>query len=161
MKKKLDTKLFSNGAEFLVMSKLLLSNIQTYKAYMNFEGYDLVCVNPDGNLSARIQVKSKNFKKDTGFYLNKDDKAKSDFYVFAQTNSIKKVGDEYILIPDSELEPLLYIMDMKTVNKHKRIDKKGTPWISLSKKSFPNIDDYLNNWNQIKSFLKIPLNKLK
>ena len=68
------------------MSKLLLSNIQTYKAYMNFEGYDLVCVNPDGNLSARIQVKSKNFKKDTGFYLNKDDKAKSDFYVFAQTN---------------------------------------------------------------------------
>ena len=38
MKKRLDTKLFSNGAEFLVMSKLLLSNIQTYKAYMNIVG---------------------------------------------------------------------------------------------------------------------------
>ena len=43
MKKRLETKLFSNGAEFLVMAKLLLSNIETYKAYVNFEGYDLMC----------------------------------------------------------------------------------------------------------------------
>ncbi len=35
MKKRLETKLFSNGAEFLVMSKLLLSNIETYKAYVD------------------------------------------------------------------------------------------------------------------------------
>ena len=89
--KRLDTKLFSNGAEFLVLSKLLLTNIQTYKAYVNFEGYDLVSVNPKKSLSAKIQVKSKNFKSDSTFYLNSDDKAKTDFYVFAQTNSIKKI----------------------------------------------------------------------
>ena len=90
MKKRLDTKLFSSGSEFLVMFKLLLSNAQTYKAYMNFEGYDLVCVNPKGNLSAKIQVKSKNLKKDTGFYLNKDDKASS--------NYIKWIEDEILII---------------------------------------------------------------
>ena len=42
-----------------------------------------------------------------------------------------------------------------SVEKYKRIDKMGTNWISVSKKSIPNIDDYLNNWNQIKRFLKI------
>tara|TARA_Y100001933_G_scaffold124639_1_gene124382 strand:+ start:60 stop:542 length:483 start_codon:yes stop_codon:yes gene_type:complete len=155
MKKRLETKLFSNGAEFLVMSKLLLSNIETYKAYVNFEGYDLVCANPKEGLSAKIQVKSKNFVKDVSFYLNSDDKSKSDFYVFAQTNSIKKKGDKYELISDDLLEPKLYVMDYDTVEKHKRIDKKGNNWISISKKSIPNIDDYLNDWNQIKRFLKI------
>ena len=160
MAKKLDTKLFSNGAEFLVMAKLLLTSIQTYKAYVNFEGYDLVCVNPKGNLSAKIQVKSKNFRKDKGFYLNKTNKAKADFYVFAQTNAIKKIGKKNRLIPDSELEPILYVMDLKTVNKYKKIDKKGTPWISLSKKNISNIEDYINDWNQIKICLKLPLNKV-
>jgi hypothetical protein len=153
--KRLDTKLFSNGAEFLVMSKLLLTNIQTYKAYVNFEGYDLVCTNPTRNLSAKIQVKSKNFIKDTGFYLNKGDKAKPDFYVFAQTNSIKKEGEVYKLIPDSDLKPMLYVMDIMTVNKYKRVDKQGTPWISLSEKNIPEIETYINNWDQIKKFLKI------
>ncbi|MDA8865062.1 hypothetical protein N9I24_02115 [Gammaproteobacteria bacterium] len=35
MIKKLNTKLFSSGAEFLVLSKLLLAGIETYKAYEN------------------------------------------------------------------------------------------------------------------------------
>ena len=160
MKKRLETKLFSNGAEFLVMAKLLLSNIETYKAYVNFEGYDLVCANPKQGLSAKIQVKSKNFVKDVSFYLNSDDKSKSDFYVFAQTNAIKRKGDKYELISDDVIEPKLYVMDYDTVEKHKRIDKKGTNWISISKKSIPNIDDYLNDWNQIKRFLKINENEI-
>ena len=160
MKKRLDTKLFSNGAEFLVMGKLLLSNIQTYKAYVNFEGYDLVCTNPKEGLSAKVQVKSKNFKGDTSFYLNSDDKAKSDFYVFAQTNSIKKVGDKHRLVPDDELRSKLYIMNYATVEKYKRTDKKGTNYISISKKNIPNINDFLNDWDQIKKFLRINRNKI-
>ena len=75
--------------------------------------------------------------------------------MFAQTNSIKKKGDKYELISDDLLELKLYVMDYDTVEKHKRIDKKGNNWISISKKSIPNIDDYLNDWNQIKRFLKI------
>ncbi len=155
MAKRLDTKLFSTGAEFLVMSRLLLANIQTHKTYVNFEGYDLVCVNPKKNLSAKIQVKSKNFLNDSSFYLNSDDKNRSDFYVFAQTNSIKKVNKENKLI--FEVEPKLYVLDLKTVNKYKKIDGNGDPWISVSRKSIPNIDNHLNNWSSIKTFLKLPI----
>jgi len=160
MGKRLETKLFSNGAEFLVMAKLLLTNIQTYKAYVNFEGYDLVCTNPNKGLSAKVQVKSKNFVGDTSFYLNSDDKAKSDFYVFAQTNSLKRNGEKYKIISDDIIEPKLYVMDYDTVEKHKRIDKKGTNWISISKRNISNIDDYLNNWGQIKRFLKMNENEI-
>tara|TARA_B100001287_G_C22385739_1_gene390982 strand:- start:83 stop:562 length:480 start_codon:yes stop_codon:yes gene_type:complete len=156
--KRLDTKLFSNGAEFLVMAKLLLANIQTYKAYVNFEGYDLVCVNPKKNLSAKIQVKSKNFVGDSSFYLNSPDKNKSDFYVFAQTNSIKKINKINTLMFD--LEPKLYIMDYKTVDKIKKIDKKGTHYLSLSKNQIPNIDEYESNWSSIKKFLELPITHL-
>lgn len=160
MKKRLETKLFSNGAEFLVMAKLLLLNIETYKAYVNFEGYDLVCANPKKGLSAKIQVKSKNFVNDVSFYLNSDDKDKSDFYVFAQTNSIKRNGGKYEIITDEIMEPKLYVMDYATTEKYKRIGKNGNKWISISKKNIPNIEDYLNNWGEIKRFLKIDENEL-
>ena len=151
--KKLNTTLFSSGAEFLVLSKLLLARIESYKAYEKQEGYDLVSVNFKKKLSAKIQVKSKNFVNDSSFYLNKDDKTKSDFYVFAQTNAIKKINGENVLVPDNEVLPKLYVMDLKTVERHKKIDKRGTPYLLLS--SFSNIKQYLNNWNQIKDFLKI------
>ena len=155
--KRLDTKHFSNGAEFLVLSKLLLTNIQAYKTYINFEGYDLVCVNPEKNLSAKIQVKSKNFKGDSSFYLNDDKKAKPDFYVFAQTNAIRRKpkSDQYKLIPDNEIEPKLYLLSTKDVKKYRKKDKKGTLYILLN--SIPNKENYLNNWDKIKKFLKIPI----
>ena len=150
--KRLDTTLFSSGAEFLVLSKLLLSNIESYKAYENQEGYDLISVNIKKNLRATIQVKSKNFKNDSSFYLNSDNKIKSDFYVFAQTNSIKKVNGDYILVPDSEALPLLYVIDIKTVEKYRTVRNTG-PYLLLS--SIPDKEQYLDNWNQIKDFLKI------
>ena len=130
--KKLDTTLFSSGAEFLVLSKLLSARIESYKAYEKQEGYDLLSVNVNKKLSATIQVKSKNFVNDSSFYLNKDDKTKSDFYVFAQTNSIKKVNGKNVLVPDDEALPKLYVMDLKTVEAHKKIDKRGTPYLLLS-----------------------------
>jgi len=152
MIKKLNTKLFSSGAEFLVLSKLLLAGIETYKAYENQEGYDLLSINAKKNLSAKIQVKSKNFKGDSSFYLNKDDKTKSDFYVFAQTNALKRVKGEPVIIPDSEKKSNLYVVDLKTVEKYKKIDKKGTPYLLIS--NIPK-EKYLENWGLIKKFLKL------
>jgi len=150
MKKRFNTKLFSSGAEFLVLSKLLLARIETYKAYENQEGYDLLSINPSKNLSAKIQVKSKNFKGDASFYLNKEDKTKSDFYVFAQTNALTK---DHKVIPDSEMKPNLYVLDLKTVNKYKKIDKKGNPYLLLS--SVIDREKYLEDWDIIRKFLKI------
>ncbi len=57
--KRLDTKLESAGAEFLVLGQLLIQKIPAYKTYQNFPGYDLVVVNPEHNTSAKIQVKSR------------------------------------------------------------------------------------------------------
>jgi hypothetical protein len=56
------------------LSKLLLASIETYKVYDNQEGYDLISINPKKNLSAKIQVKSKNIENDVSFYLTKDEK---------------------------------------------------------------------------------------
>ena len=150
MKKKFNTKLFSEGAEFLVLSKLLLARIETYKAYENQEGYDLISINAKKNLSAKIQVKSKNFRGDSSFYLNKDNKTKSDFYVFAQTNSLTR---DYRVIPDSESKPNLYILDSYEVNKYKKFDKKGTPYLLLS--SLPDKERHIEDWSKIRKFLKV------
>ena len=59
MSERQNTKLESEGAEFLVLGNLLIVGISCFKAYINFPGYDLVAVNPDKSRTARIQVKSR------------------------------------------------------------------------------------------------------
>lgn len=54
-----NTKLESEGAEFMVLGQLLIEGIQCFKAYTNFAGYDLVAVYPETGKNARIQVKSR------------------------------------------------------------------------------------------------------
>jgi len=54
-----DTKLESEGAEFLVLGQLLIHRIAAYKTYTNMPGYDLVATHPEKNTSAKIQVKSR------------------------------------------------------------------------------------------------------
>ena len=160
MKKKFNTELFSTGAEFFVLSKLLLNHTEAHKSYVNFEGYDLIAVNPQKNISAKIQVKSKNHKGDTGHYLNSDDKIKSDFYIFVQSNAYIKEKDSYRVVEDSEAPPKFFVMDYKTVQKLRSQDKNGGLYIKLNKKNIPNLDDYKSNLMAIKSFLKIDLKKI-
>jgi len=155
MKKKFNTELFSTGAEFFVLSKLLLNHIEAHKSYVNFEGYDLIAVNPRKNISAKIQVKSKNHKGDTGHYLNSDDKVKSDFYIFVQSNAYIKEKDSYRVVEDSEAPPKFFVMDYKTVLKLRSQDKNGGLYIKLNKKNIPNLEDYEGNLKAIKSFLEI------
>lgn len=57
--KRQDTKLESQGAEFLVLGHLLIEGISAYKVYVNFPGYDLTAVNPETRKVARLQVKSR------------------------------------------------------------------------------------------------------
>ena len=151
-KKRKDTKLASTGAEFIVMGRLLLNEIQTYKTYVNFEGYDLVSVNPQKNKSAKIQVKSKNFKNDSSFYLNSTDKNAPDFYVFCQTNIYHYVNGVAQLINDISLKPRFFVMDFKSVQKFKDSDKRGTDYIKVIS-SVPNYEKYEDNWKLIKDFL--------
>jgi hypothetical protein len=55
--KRLDTRLESEGAEFLVLGQLLIAGIEATKAYRNFEGFDLYASNPTAGKTCRIQVK--------------------------------------------------------------------------------------------------------
>jgi hypothetical protein len=57
--KRQDTRLESEGAEFLILGLLLIEGIHCFKAYTNFAGYDLVAVDPASDRTARIQVKSR------------------------------------------------------------------------------------------------------
>lgn len=52
--KKLNTRLESEGAEFLVHGHLLLNKITAYKTYMNMPRYALLSTNPKKNSVARI-----------------------------------------------------------------------------------------------------------
>lgn len=50
------------GAEHLVMGYLMRRNILAYKAPLNNEGYDILCIHPDpkkGKNQIRVQVKSR------------------------------------------------------------------------------------------------------
>ena len=65
-----DTKLESEGAEFLVLGRLLLEKITACKTYTNFPGYDLIATSAENNTSARIQVKSRYQTNWDGFIIN-------------------------------------------------------------------------------------------
>ena len=54
-----NTHLESEGAEFLVLGNLLTLGIPSYKTYTNMAGYDITATNPERNMAARIQVKSR------------------------------------------------------------------------------------------------------
>ena len=73
MPKRLDTRLESEGAEFLVLGHLLLNRIAAYKTYTNMPGYDLIATKPEANTSARIQVKSRWRTGATGFPISNFD----------------------------------------------------------------------------------------
>jgi hypothetical protein len=78
-----NTRLESEGAEFLVLGHLLIEGIPTHKAYTNISGYDVVATWPDTNRSARIQVKSR-WATDAGAFIIK--KFDCDFVVLVRLN---------------------------------------------------------------------------
>ena len=153
-KKRKDTKLASNGAEFYVLSCLLLNEIETYKTYTNFEGYDLISVYKPNNKQALIQVKSKNYKGDFSFYLNKKDKVKPDFYIFINIRAYKYIKKIPTLITDYKYKPRFFVIDYETVQTNKRVDKDGTLWLALTTdiKNYENL--YEGNCKLIKDFLE-------
>ena len=57
------------------------------------------------------------------------------------------------IIPDSELSPNLYILDLNSVLKYRKLDKTGTPYLLLS--TLPSREQYKEDWNQIRKFLKL------
>lgn len=143
--KRKNTKLESEGAEFLVLGMLLLEKITTFKAYVNYPGYDLIAVNADKNTSARIQVKSRYRTDWDGFIIKNFD---CDFVVFVALNrgyqKPKINGDKGIKDPDFYVLPISYVLEVRD---------PGNNWGKITRNRLENLDQYGNRWGLIQDFI--------
>ena len=138
---KLNTKLESEGAEFLVLGALLLERIPTYKTYTNMPGYDLVATNPENKRSARIQVKSRWASGTSGFPIKNFD---CEFVVFARLNRGNKSGTkppsapEFFVFPSSELAGL----------------HRSDGWKKIRLNDLEDWKSYKDRWDLVRDFLE-------
>jgi len=138
---RLDTRLESQGAEFLVLGQLLVHRIAAYKTYTNMPGYDLVATHPEANTSARIQVKSRWRTGATGFPIKNFN---CDFVVAAFLNRGSKDGRKEVLAP------VYYVLPVAIVGKLPRDEQ----WSKVDLRQIPNLDFYRENWALITAFLE-------
>ena len=145
-KKRLDTKLESEGAEFLVLGRLLLEKIVAYKAYINYPGYDLIAANTEKGTSARIQVKSRFHTNWEGFIIKSFD---CDFVVVVALNRrfkhTKKNGDAGTREPEFYVFPISYVIEIR--------DPKNN-WGKINKSRMKEFEKYKSRWDLISSFLE-------
>jgi hypothetical protein len=146
--KRQDTKLESEGAEFLVLGHLLIEGISAYKAYVNFPGYDLVAVNPSTRKSANIQVKSRwATDYDNSFPLKSLD---CDFVVHVALNRGYRFNKNKGIEGEGIKIPAFYIFPIDVLKSVRR--EKG--WNKVNFKKLMNYEQYQDNWSLIKSFLQ-------
>ena len=136
-----DTRLESEGAEFLVLGQLLINKIATYKTYTNMPGYDLVATNPHKNTSAKIQVKSRWATKATGFPIKNFD---CDFVVVVLLNRGSKDGKKEVLPPE------YFVLPVKIV---KAANRTTDNWSKVILKDIKKLDTYRENWKLVSDFL--------
>jgi hypothetical protein len=146
--KRLDTKLEAEAAEFLVLGRLLLERIVTFKAYVNFPGYDLIAANADRARTARIQVKSRYRTDWDGFIIKNYD---CDFVVFVALNRgfsrPKRSGDKGIKEPEFYVMPVSYVIEVRDSN---------NTWGEIIRNRLAGIEQFRDRWDLIAKFLDDP-----
>jgi hypothetical protein len=136
-----DTRLESEGAEFLVLGQFLIHKISAYKTYTNMPGYDLVATNPENNTSAKIQVKSRWATKAGGFPIKNFE---CDFVVVALLNRGSKDGRKEVLPPE------YFVIPVAIVEKACRTD---TSWSKVILKDIEDLEQYREKWGLVNEFL--------
>jgi hypothetical protein len=144
---RLNTKLESEAAEFLVLGHLLLEVIPAFKSYTNFPGYDLIATDTANNTSARIQVKSRYRTDWDGFIIKNFD---CDFVVLVTlnrgyTNGPKRNGDTGLKDPEFYIMPISYILKVRDPNNN---------WGKITRNCLEEIASYKDSWNTIRDFLQ-------
>ncbi|QFZ91325.2 hypothetical protein [Synechococcus elongatus] len=146
---RLDTSLESSGAEFLVLGNLLIEGIQTFKAYTNFPGYDLIATSPQHQTACRIQVKSRwatDF--DGGFPIRNFD---CDFVVLVALNRGYRYRRRVTAKDTGRKDPQFFICPIAVVQSAQLIDSH---WGKVFLKQIDNIEHYENQWSLIRTFLE-------
>jgi hypothetical protein len=135
-----NTRLESEGAEFLVLGQLLITGIPAYKAYTNMPAYDIVATNPMMNTSARISVKSRWTTNATGFIIKSFE---CDFVVLVKLNRGSKDGRLQVKSPEFFVFPADALHNVpRTAN-----------WNKISFGHIPNFESYRDRWPLIRDFL--------
>ena len=154
---KLNTSIESSGAEFLVLGHLMIEGIQSFKAYTNFPGYDLVATNPEKNLSCRIQVKSRWATDFDGAFMIRN--FDCDFVVLVALNRgyryrhRKKITE----LDNGRREPQLYVFPIEVV---RAAQEPRSSWGKVFVRNIENPQQYLNNWLLIKNALELDNNNV-
>jgi hypothetical protein len=148
--KRQNTRLESEGAEFLVLGNLLTEGIDAYKSYRYMVGYDVVAVSPENNSTARIQVKSR-WASDALAWLIKD--FDCDFVIFVKLNRgfRYKYNLDRSRWSEGKAQPECYVFPSNVVRKHR---EKNSKWGRVVLKKIPNYQEYRERWDLIRAFLK-------
>lgn len=145
--KRQNTKLESEGAEFLVLGNLLVEGISCFKAYVNFPGYDLVAVNPNTKRTARVQVKSRWATDYDGSFPIKN--YECEFVVHVALNRgyrFRKRGRAEPGVKDPEF----YVFPVDVV---KRARNPKSAWGKTNIHNIPDWQTYRSNWGLIGDYL--------
>jgi hypothetical protein len=137
---RLDTRLESEGAEFLVLGQLLLARIPTYKTYTNMPGYDLVATNPARNISAKLQVKSRWRTGAPGFPIRSFG---CDFVVFCRLNRGNKAGTGKVIAPEYLVMPVDVV----------RAVWRDDSWGKVFLRDIDDVGQYRDAWDLVRHFL--------
>ena len=149
MAERLDSRLESEGAEFLVLGHLLLERIPSYKTYTQMPGYDLVATNPETGRAARIQVKSRWATDSNEAVLLRA--WEFDFLVYVALNRghrYRRVRSENpaVKAPDFFVFP-------------REVARLGvdptSSWGRIATKRIPQRDDWRGNWGCIRTHLEL------
>ena len=141
------------GAEKLVLSSLLIRDIECYQAYENQKSYDLIAVSKNGKKIAKIEVKSRqnnHARKITNSNFMHKKPPFPDFYVSVFIKSFKNK----IQVSPNKIEIDILVLPKNIVHskKHTHIGEKGNYF-------YPNrlddINKYLNNYELITDFLSV------
>ena len=136
-----NTRLESEGAEFLVLGNLLIQGIPAYKTYTNMAGYDIIATSPDQNSAARIQVKSRWRTKADGFIIKNFE---CDFVVIAKLNRGAKDGMDDVFPPEYYVLPVEFVKSLpRTKN-----------WGKITFRNIPDFESYKDRWELITEFLE-------
>ena len=150
------TKLHSEGAEFLVLGHLLILGIHTTKAYINYPGWDLVAFNPDKNKSVKIQVKSRFASDSNGFLVGNLD---FDFLVMVRLNRGMRYSSK---IKPSASRPQFWIVpasDIKTTLENPKTKSSLGGW-RFTFGQLPKLPDkYEDNWGLIAKKLSVNISE--
>jgi len=143
-----NTKLESEGAEFLVLGNLLVEGVSCYKAYVNFPGYDLVATDPVTSRIAKLQVKSRwatNYDK--SFPIKNYD---CDFVVHVALNRGYRFGKKPKPDDSGVKDPEFYVFPVDVIRQARNPKSK---WGKTNITNIENYKSYLNNWKLITDFL--------